>query len=316
MAFRSPPSVPVSSKAHFGSTILIALLSVCLVRADSYSHLDSKTRSLIRELKEKYQDGTRYLPGYGLRDTQSSDGLPRVFAPTRPRTTYTKYPWKRNIVTTIFWIGEKPTENNPTPNTASSWDTKWEESYGGYDDPDRSNRTYFRPKGFIPQQNPFYVALPYNDIHKGITHKETAKKVIPWFKDRYVNARRSVVKGRWIAIRFGARICYAQWEDVGPFETDDWEYVFGDRKPKTTSNKGAGLDISPAVRDFLAMRSGQRCDWRFVELEEVPTGPWRELGKNNPFVIIREQNLKAGTATSSESERLVKSSASGIRTNL
>src|SRR5437763_10150962 len=27
-----------------------------------------------------------------------------------------RYPWKKEIVTTVFWIGEKPTANNPVPN--------------------------------------------------------------------------------------------------------------------------------------------------------------------------------------------------------
>ncbi|PYL44311.1 MAG: hypothetical protein DMF42_01625, partial [Verrucomicrobia bacterium] len=27
-----------------------------------------------------------------------------------------RYPWKKNIVTTVFWIGEKPSANNPVPN--------------------------------------------------------------------------------------------------------------------------------------------------------------------------------------------------------
>jgi hypothetical protein len=31
-------------------------------------------------------------------------------------------PWKIGIVTTIFWIGERPTTNNPVPNDRSSWD--------------------------------------------------------------------------------------------------------------------------------------------------------------------------------------------------
>ena len=35
------------------------------------------------------------------------------------------FPWKSQIVTTVFWIGEKPTENNPVPNRASSWDKEW-----------------------------------------------------------------------------------------------------------------------------------------------------------------------------------------------
>ena len=32
------------------------------------------------------------------------------------------YRWKGNIVTTVFWIGEKPSGNNPVPNRVSSWD--------------------------------------------------------------------------------------------------------------------------------------------------------------------------------------------------
>src|ERR1044072_7327094 len=27
-----------------------------------------------------------------------------------------RYPWKSTIVTTVFWIGEKPSDNNPVPN--------------------------------------------------------------------------------------------------------------------------------------------------------------------------------------------------------
>src|ERR1044071_3440712 len=77
-----------------------------------------------------------------------------------------RYPWKKDIVTTIFWIGEKPSANNPVPNRASSWDKTWSRSYGGYDDPKRSNRNNYIPADFIPRQNPFYCALPYNDKAK------------------------------------------------------------------------------------------------------------------------------------------------------
>ena len=41
-----------------------------------------------------------------------------------------RYPWKSNIVTTIFWIGEKPSGNNPVPNRVSSWDKQWTKNYG------------------------------------------------------------------------------------------------------------------------------------------------------------------------------------------
>jgi hypothetical protein len=71
---------------------------------------------------------------------------------------------------------------------------------------------------------------------------------------------------------------------VGPFETDDWDYVFGNARPKTRGNKGAGLDVSPAVRDYLEFGTGFGfVDWRFVDVDEVPDGPWKQHGANNPF---------------------------------
>lgn len=214
---------------------------------------------------------------------QQRDSLPKVFAPTRPRHVYTRFPWKRDIVTTVFWIGELPTANNPTPNSKSAWDRSWTSNYGGYDNPKPAKRVGYLPKDFTPGQNPFYFALPYNDISRTGT-KASARAVIPWFEKTFYRSGRTVLKGRWIAIRKGDLTCYAQWEDVGPFETDDWEYVFGDARPKTKGNRGAGLDVSPAVRDFLQFPSGHdTVDWRFVEIDEVPDGPWRRHGTNNPF---------------------------------
>jgi len=102
--------------------------------------------------------------------------------------------WKRNVVTTVFWIGELPTENNPTPNNKSAWDSNWQASYGGYDDP--NSREGFLPKGFVPNLNPFYVALPYNDIGKDFRHRPEASQVIPWFWERYQGDGISVCKGR------------------------------------------------------------------------------------------------------------------------
>jgi hypothetical protein len=216
----------------------------------------------------------------------AKDSLPRVFAPTQPRNVYTRFPWKRNIVTTVFWIGELPTANNPTPNTKSAWDLRWTSNYGGYDNPKPSNRDGYLPRDFTPGQNPFYFALPYNDISRTGT-KASARAVIPWFEKNFYRSGRTVLKGRWIAIRKGDLICYAQWEDVGPFETDDWEYVFGEKRPKTTGNRGAGLDVSPAVRDFLEFPGGHdTVDWRFVDIDEVPDGPWRQHGSNNPFANL------------------------------
>ncbi len=215
-----------------------------------------------------------------------STALPRVYTPTQTRALKLSYPWRQQITTTLFWVGENPSEKNPTPNHSSSWDPEWAKNYGGVDDPDPKKRAWdYRPAAFIPKQNPFYCALPFNDI----TEPEIARRVIPWQR-RGPMARdsRSLCKSQWIAIRHGRKICYAQWEDCGPFVTDDWSYVFGYARPKNPENNAAGLNISPSVRDYLKIRSGLRCDWRFVNLVEVPPGPWRRYGANNHFVANTE----------------------------
>ena len=213
---------------------------------------------------------------------------PQVFVPTTSRTSTSRYPWKTNIVTTIFWVGEQPTQNNPVPNHKSSWDADWTRNYGGYDNPDTSSRRDFLPVNFVPKQNPFYCALPYNDVTHGQTKPE-APLVIPWFRQGFQQAGHSVCKDRWVAIRKGNRTCYAQWEDCGPFRTDHYQYVFQNERPKPNLNRGAGLDVSPAVRDYLGLMPTDVTDWQFVEVRDVPPGPWRNYGDNNHFVIARRQ---------------------------
>mgnify|MGYP001818231041 CR=1 FL=1 len=232
-------------------------------------------------------------------EAQSAASVPRVVVPTGGRslaparsispTKRILYPWKTHIRVTVFWIGEKPTKNNPTPNHMSSWDQKWAINYGGYDDPNPANRianhttSEFRPKRFVPKLNPFYVALPYNDVLNHRTHKPEASRVIPWFKRMNPKPGKTVLKGRWIQIHRNGRSCYAQWEDCGPWRTDDWQYVFGKNKqPRTKQNGGAGLDISPSVRDYLQIKSGDKVHWRFVEAGQVPYGPWKKYGRTVP----------------------------------
>jgi hypothetical protein len=218
---------------------------------------------------------------------------PSVFAPTSKthsvvsRASFSaprEFPWKTNIVTTVFWVGELPTANNPTPNVSSSWDKNWTANFGGYDNPDPATRRNMIPVKFTPRQNPFYVALPYNDKAR-VGHRPEAPDVVPWFKEAYQGPAVSTCKGRWIAIRKGNKVAYAQWEDAGPFRTDHWQYVFGNERPKPNLNKGAGLDVSPAVRDFLGMQDTDVTDWKFVEFKDVPQGPWARYGDNNTFVI-------------------------------
>jgi len=226
-----------------------------------------------------------------------------AFAPTRLRSAPGEgYSWKQQIVTTIFWIGEKPSENNPVPNRASSWDKEWSKSYGGFDDPNPVRRRDYIPANFTPRQNPFYCALPYND--KAATgHRPEASRVVPWFNEAYQGPAVSVCKDRWIAIRKGNKVAYAQWEDAGPFRTDHWQYVFGNERPKPNLNKGAGLDVSPAVRDYLGLNETDVTDWQFVDFKNVPRGPWSKLGENNTFVIA---DRNAGT-------RLARAKSSAVR---
>jgi len=186
-----------------------------------------------------------------------------------------RYSWKKQITTTVFWVGEPANKSvSPSCNTVSAWDTAWVKNYGGFDDPVR--RKGFWPARFKPRQNPFYFALPYNDMRQGRLKPET-NRIIPWYKDEYTSQRNSVCKGRWIAIEHNGKTCYAQWEDVGPFRHDHAGYVFGNEKPMPNRNKAAGLDVSPAVRDYLEFKGQASTAWRFVDDHEVPEGPWKEI---------------------------------------
>jgi len=209
---------------------------------------------------------------------------PEVIVPTMSRLLGIpgRYPWKTGIVTTMFAVGYA--KAGEAPHKGSVWDPDWETSYGGMDDPDPAARRKFIPVDFIPRQNPFYIALPYNDVDGGATKPE-AKVIIPWFKE--ITAKggwkegQSVCRDRWLAIRSAAgKVCYAQWSDCGPFVTDHWEYVFGNEKPRPNEDGGAGLQVSPAVRDYLELGNTDVTDWKFVEASEVPNGPWAIHGEN------------------------------------
>ena len=168
-------------------------------------------------------------------------------------TSGTGGPWKIGITATVFWVGEPPNADDPG-NLVSAWDQNWLVS--------------------ARYQNTFYVALPYNDVANGHTKPE-ARNIIPWFKQAYVRDGQSVLKDHWVAIRKGAKICYAQWEDVGPFQVDHWQYVFGNERPHPNKNKDAGIDVSPAVKQYLGMSGIDSCDWRFVSDSEIGQGPWK-----------------------------------------
>jgi hypothetical protein len=260
----------------FTHTIAVILSSITSLFAHGTASKAEPAKSKFSKKSEKSGEDRSF-------DVSSIAFTPGLLAGDQPAPGQ-RFPWKKDIVTTIFWIGEKPAPNNPVPNRVSSWDNEWTKNYGGVDDPNPANRSNYIPVKFTPRQNPFYCALPYNDKAKE-GHRPEAPRVVPWFNEAYQGPAVSTCKGRWVAIRKGNRVAYAQWEDAGPFRTDHWQYVFGTERPKPNLNKGAGLDVSPAVRDYLGLEPTDVTDWRFVDFSEVPRGPWSTLGENNTFVI-------------------------------
>jgi len=188
--------------------------------------------------------------------------------PTSEQNSGYKY-----TIATFFWVGEPADESNDfIPNHKSSWDGNWQESFGGVDDPE--DRCDFHPCKFTPKENPFYFALPYNDLDNLGNRKESSLHV-PWFET--YKGFKTILKNRWIEIKFGETICYAQWQDVGPHESDDFNYVFGNSESKNTLGVKAGIDLSPAVRDCLEMKTNGRVGWKFISDDSVPDGPWKRI---------------------------------------
>jgi hypothetical protein len=187
------------------------------------------------------------------------------------RKTKNFYPWKTAIITTMFWIGEGGSNISSTTNKASSWDEKWVSTNRGSDNP--NNRNGFATAAHASTLNPFYVALPFNDL----AFPDKAREWVPrgWHRPPKDGKQVSACMDRWVWIKNAqGRSCYAQWEDVGPLRYDHAEYVFGDERPDTYTR--AGLDVSPAVAQYLGIDENKRAitSWRFVDDEDVPPGAW------------------------------------------
>lgn len=184
-----------------------------------------------------------------------------------------------NITTTIFWAGEGATAANGfIPNSASAWDEQWATHYGGIDSPSPRNGYY--PAGFTPKENPFYFALPYSDFTNDGKRKTSANSC-PGIGNPVLE-KHSWCKNAWIIVRHGNKVAFAQWQDVGPYEEDDTAYVFGSSAPKNKQGAKAGLDVSPAVKDYLGLDDVSKCDWAFITAGQVPDGPWKQIVTVSP----------------------------------
>lgn len=203
------------------------------------------------------------------------------------------YPWKTNIITTIFWIGEGGTTISATDNIGSAWDEDWRHTNGGTDTPEeRSGYASGRHASLV---NTFYVALPFNDL----AFPDKARIWLPagWSKPVRRGERPvSACKDRWIEIKNSeGRSCFAQWEDVGPLRYDHAEYVFGNERPTTYTR--AGLDVSPAVAQFLHLDERHNITrWRFVDDDDVPPGVWLKYEEQAVlYKAIEEAGLHSST---------------------
>lgn len=206
-------------------------------------------------------------------------------------------PWHTDIVATTFWVGEVLDPNaSDGSQVISTYDSAWLENYGGCDGvvvggrcqtERRTAANDYFPTRMTPLQNPFYLDLPFDDVHNPVAFAMRGE-VVPWadepeYRHLVHNPRASLMKNRWVRLRANDRVCYGQVEDAGPAVYDDAAYVFGDddRRPANTRFNGAGLDVSPALNGCLGFAelngSSDRVDWQFVDESEVPDGPWRRI---------------------------------------
>ncbi|GAB6098794.1 hypothetical protein JCM16358_06730 [Halanaerocella petrolearia] len=162
----------------------------------------------------------------------------------------------------------------------------------------------------LKEENDYYCALPYkpgynNRVYQGITD----------------------VKNRWIEIYYPKteKYVYVQWEDVGPWNVYDPEYVFStnDKRPLAESGydtgwsgeerktNGAGLDISYEAMKYLVGTDVQGnlnkgkidVNWRFVLWEEVEENssqdaPWLEKvsrGEVNTEILNLDNKPRTNT---------------------
>ena len=87
-------------------------------------------------------------------------------------------------------------DNRYVDNLSSVWDDDWVSHYGGVDSP--RNRSQYLPSGFIPKENPFYFALPYDDFYDNRTRKADSYGTVYWAGKRPWNDSMSMVKNSWI----------------------------------------------------------------------------------------------------------------------
>ena len=253
-----------------------SIAGVLLCASVSYAYIGKKKSSPIQQAHAKQAEVVAAVNiTAGVASTPDAQQVPAQNENTAaPQPPLVQYPVHSDVSTTYFWAGEPADKDNKNiSNVPSAWDDNWETDFGGVDNPKTRNGLVVA--SFVPKENSFYFALPYDDFDDNGNRKKDVDKIIPWASSKQWGDMESMCKNQWIKITKGEKTAYAQWEDVGPFSEDDSAYVFGNAKPQSKTNDDAGLDVSPSVRDFLGLSDVDKTDWQFVSADQVPDGPWK-----------------------------------------
>lgn len=161
-------------------------------------------------------------------------------------------------------------------NTEARWYNDWTKHQCGVDL--KGTRTIVLPGC----DNLYYFALPCSDVGMDGNWDRAVIAKSPW---KQSTPESSAFKNHWIAVTYGSKTVYAQWEDTGPYYQSDCDYVFGQKRPaqegpEAINAEFSALDISP--RAFADLTGGNldigeiQTSWVFVPDDQVPDGPWRQ----------------------------------------
>jgi len=238
------------------------LLSVEAKSKSKWQHLLEKNNVDISYWKKylPYVRRSEYDKAMNAYNVSKNNGGTNVQASSTNGGGSSDYPVHNNIKTTYFWAGEDAGgDNYGISNNSSCWDENWDKH--------------------CKNENQFYFALPYNDLDDNGNRKKEAMQIIPWANEKNWNNSESMCKNRWIKVVHGGKTAYAQWEDAGPCDDaggcgeNDKNYVFGTAGPKFK----VGLDVSPAVKDYLGLDDEDVTSWQFINQNDVPAGPWSKV---------------------------------------
>jgi hypothetical protein len=245
----------------------------------------------------------RKLPKYphhiGMRQLCRSPikhyNIPIINAGTRPKSA----------IASTFYIHEPAGSSNAgISNVPTAWDDLASKDYGvpdGWGPINGVSGPTFKRRGLcpaagIPKEGLAYVAIQVVD-HDGRIYK----KAFPWvkyaarflpqlrkFKDGHFADWQSPFKNLWVEVHYHGLVAYGQVEDTGPSKfTDgraaDFPYVFGRaRHTKNRYGLHAGIDLSPALTDYLGTDGGARVTWRIIPSDLVPNGWWKDKQFHGP----------------------------------